>query len=86
MVFWDQDDLRRRLRRIEGQVRGIEGMVGRTASCQEILVQLAATQGALAKVVKIVEACRVAETLTDADVAESGDLERVQTAIHDLLR
>ncbi len=68
-VFWSDEDLRHRLRRVEGQIRGIEAMVGRVESCNDILVQLAATQGALGKIVKIVEACRVAEKLV-GDIAD----------------
>ena len=36
-----------RLNRIEGQVRGIRGMVDRGAYCPEILVQVSAVQAAL---------------------------------------
>lgn len=62
-TYWSEADLRRRLRRVEGQVRGIEAMIGRMESCQDILTQLKATQGALAKVTQIVEACRVTESV-----------------------
>lgn len=40
-------DLINRLNRIEGQVRGIKGMVGRDAYCTDILVQVAAVNAAL---------------------------------------
>lgn len=36
-----------RLSRIEGQVRGLRGMVERSAYCPDILVQVAATRAAL---------------------------------------
>lgn len=62
-IYWSEGDLRRRLRRVEGQVRGIEAMIGRVESCEDILTQLKATQGALSKVTKIVEACRVTEVM-----------------------
>ncbi len=40
-------DLQNRLSRIEGQVRGIRGMLDRNAYCTDILVQVAAVNAAL---------------------------------------
>lgn len=40
-------DLVNRLNRIEGQVRGIKGMVEKNAYCTDILVQVAAVNAAL---------------------------------------
>jgi CsoR family transcriptional regulator, copper-sensing transcriptional repressor len=45
-----KDQLRKRLARIEGQVRGIEGMVEDDRYCVDILTQIAAVQAALDKV------------------------------------
>jgi CsoR family transcriptional regulator, copper-sensing transcriptional repressor len=45
-----KDQLQLRLRRIEGQVRGIQGMVAEDRYCIEILTQIAAIQAALDKV------------------------------------
>jgi DNA-binding FrmR family transcriptional regulator len=42
--------LQTRLRRIEGQVRGIQGMVAEDRYCIDILTQIAAIQAALDKV------------------------------------
>ena len=41
------DALLRRLSRIEGQVRGIRGMVEKEAYCTDILIQVSAVQAAL---------------------------------------
>lgn len=43
-------DIQVRLRRIEGQVKGIEKMIENDASCREILVQIAAIRAAINKV------------------------------------
>ena len=40
-------DLTTRLRRIEGQVRGLEGMVEKDAYCPDILIQVSAVTSAL---------------------------------------
>ena len=43
----EYESLIRRLNRIEGQVRGIRGMVEKDAYCTDILVQVSAVQSAL---------------------------------------
>lgn len=40
-------DLMNRLKRIEGQVRGIQGMLEKEAYCTDVLVQVAAVNAAL---------------------------------------
>jgi CsoR family transcriptional regulator, copper-sensing transcriptional repressor len=45
-----KDQLLTRLRRIEGQVRGIQGMVHEDRYCIDVLTQVAAVQAALDKV------------------------------------
>ncbi len=46
----DKEQLIKRLRRIEGQVRGIEGMVADERYCIDVLTQISAVQAALDKV------------------------------------
>lgn len=43
----ERKDLINRLRRIEGQVRGIENMVERNAYCTDVLIQVSAVTSAL---------------------------------------
>lgn len=45
-----KDQLLKRLRRIEGQVRGIQGMVDDGRYCIDVLTQITAVQAALDKV------------------------------------
>ena len=45
-----KDQLRSRLRRIEGQVRGIDRMVDEERYCIDVLTQISAVQAALDKV------------------------------------
>jgi DNA-binding FrmR family transcriptional regulator len=45
-----KDQLLKRLRRIEGQVRGVEGMVEADRYCIDVLTQISAVQAALDKV------------------------------------
>lgn len=46
-------DLTNRLSRVEGQIRGIKGMVEKDVYCDDIITQLAATQSALNGVTKL---------------------------------
>lgn len=43
-------DIINRLRRIEGQVKGIQGMVEKNACCDDVLIQISAIRSALNKV------------------------------------
>jgi CsoR family transcriptional regulator, copper-sensing transcriptional repressor len=45
-----KDQLQARLRRIEGQVRGVQGMVAEERYCIDVLTQISAIQAALDKV------------------------------------
>jgi DNA-binding FrmR family transcriptional regulator len=45
-----KDQLLKRLRRVEGQIRGIEGMVQDDRYCIDVLTQISAVQAALDKV------------------------------------
>ncbi len=45
-----KEQLLKRLRRVEGQVRGIEGMVQDDRYCIDVLTQISAVQAALDKV------------------------------------
>ncbi|MFD2830616.1 metal-sensing transcriptional repressor [Corticicoccus populi] len=46
----EKDKLKRRLKRIEGQVRGVEKMIEEERYCVDILIQISAIQSALKNV------------------------------------
>jgi len=52
MEFSDEvkDDLHKRLRRVEGQVRGIQAMLTTDRECREVVTQIAAATKALEQV------------------------------------
>lgn len=58
-------DLIHRLNRIEGQVRGIKGMVEREAYCTDILVQVAAVNAALNSFNKLLLANHIKTCVTE---------------------
>ncbi len=48
-----------RLRRVEGQIRGVQGMIEAAADCEEIAQQLSAARKALDKVFYELMACAI---------------------------
>jgi len=73
-VSKDTDAKLNRLRRIEGQVRGVAQMIEDDRYCMDILHQIQAIKSALAKVetevLKDHTACCVAEAIASGDEAE----------------
>ena len=61
-----KDDLARRLRRVEGQVRGIQRMVDEDVYCIDILTQIAAAESALKKVAVILLEDHLGHCVADA--------------------
>jgi CsoR family transcriptional regulator, copper-sensing transcriptional repressor len=74
---------RGRLRRIEGQVQGLQRMVDNDAYCVDILLQISAVQGALEQVQKLLLGRHVETCVTDA--LRSGSKSDRQQKIEELL-
>lgn len=72
-----------RLRRIEGQVQGVQRMLEDDKYCVDILLQLAAVQGALGQVQKLVLGQHIESCVADA--IRSGDSRDRQKKIDELL-
>lgn len=62
-----REDVLVRLRRIEGQVRGVQRMVEEERSCREIVNQLAAVKAAIASLNGVVVECYARDCLGDAE-------------------
>jgi DNA-binding FrmR family transcriptional regulator len=72
-----------RLRRIEGQVQGLQRMIDGEAYCVDILLQVAAVQGALEQVEKLLLGRHVESCVSDA--FRSGSKSDRQRKIDELL-
>ena len=59
-----------RLKRIEGQVRGIQRLVEQGADCKKVASQVKAARTALDAAGKLVLACYLSESLERADMNE----------------
>jgi DNA-binding FrmR family transcriptional regulator len=80
----DQSILIRRLRRIEGQVRGIERMIERREYCIDILQQTAALRAAVDSVALLILEDHVQGCVRTA--AEQGDADRYIEEVLDVVR
>ncbi|HUG36157.1 MAG TPA: metal-sensitive transcriptional regulator [Candidatus Limnocylindrales bacterium] len=72
-----------RLRRIEGQVQGIQRMVEEDKYCVDILLQLAAVQGAVEQVQKLLLGRHINSCVSEA--IRSGNQRERQKKVDELL-
>jgi DNA-binding FrmR family transcriptional regulator len=66
-------DILDRLKRIEGQVRGIQKMIQERRNCNDIIIQLAAVKAAVTRVSLTVLNCHLAESISK-DLREGRDI------------
>ena len=72
-----------RLRRIEGQVQGLQRMIDNDAYCVDILLQISAVQGALEQVQKLLLGRHIESCVADA--LRSGSRGERQRKVEELL-
>lgn len=73
----DKEALVKRLKRIEGQVKGIQNMVEEERYCVDILVQISAIRSAINKVGSIILENHIKGCVTNS--IKSGDIDSEQT-------
>lgn len=77
----ERDKIVNRLKRIEGQVRGIQKMVEEARECEDIMIQVSALNSAMARVTRVIMACYMGDMIKD-DLNHHGDSFRaVQKAL-----
>ncbi|MDI9484801.1 MAG: metal-sensitive transcriptional regulator [Bacillota bacterium] len=82
----EKDKLIQRLRRIEGQVRGLQRMVEEEHSCSEILTQVAAARAALSGVAKMIFETHSRACIQQALNDEAGGAEAMEDLLQSLSR
>jgi DNA-binding FrmR family transcriptional regulator len=83
----DKDAVLKRLRRIEGQVRGVERMVEGDRYCIDVVTQVTAIQAALDKVALELLSDHASHCVAGAEGGESEELtEELMGAVRRLLR
>jgi len=80
-------DLITRLNRIEGQIRGIKGMVERDAYCTDILTQVSAASAALNSFTKVLLSNHI-KTCVAQDIREGKDdtIDELVTTLQKLMK
>jgi DNA-binding FrmR family transcriptional regulator len=72
-----RSDVLLRLRRIEGQIRGIHRMVEENRDCRDVVVQLAAVKASIASLNTLVAETYAQECLCGGEQIDSAELSRV---------
>lgn len=75
-----------RLRRIEGQVRGLQRLIESEAACVEILIQVAAVTAALKRTGTAIVSAHMEQCLKEASAGGNGeDLEGLKRALRQFI-
>lgn len=80
-----KDDLQRRLRRIEGQARGVQRMIADERDCREIVQQLNAIQAAVGNTTRVLMRAYAQDCLVRRAGGESREPEVILDELFDLL-
>ena len=80
-----KDNLQKRLRRIEGQVRGVQRMVDDDRDCHEILQQLNAIHAAVQNAARLFMRAYVKDCLLQAQAEEGHGAEALVDELFDLM-
>lgn len=75
-----QKDMVNRLRRIEGQVRGLVDMIESGRSCEEVATQMSATRKAMEKAFYRMMTCSLIEAVHESETDEQAILEVSRSA------
>lgn len=83
----ENKDLMNRLKRIEGQVRGIQGMLEKDAYCTDVLVQVAAVSAALNSFNKVLLSNHIHTCVAD-NIREGNDevIDELVTTLQKLMK
>ena len=73
-----QEAMLKRLARVEGQIRGIQGMIRRGEDCEAVAQQFAASRKALDKAYQEMLACLLEEAVLDPERDSAQMLARVR--------
>ncbi|WP_281884247.1 metal-sensitive transcriptional regulator [Paenibacillus sp. YYML68] len=80
------DDMKRRLRRVEGQVRGVLKMMEEQQNCKDVVSQLSAVRSAVDKTMALIVAVNLEHCIVE-EREKGGDTSKlVQEAVELLLK
>jgi len=73
----EQQKILGRLKRVEGQIRGIQKMIEEQRDCESIVTQLMAARAALDKVSLVIITQHLKQCLLESEQPDADNLERV---------
>ena len=76
----------KRLRRVEGQIRGILNMMEEEKNCKDVVSQLSAVRSAVDKTMALVVAVNLEKCITDEKVSVEESNKLVQEAVELLVK
>lgn len=80
------DHIKNRLKRVEGQVRGVLSMIETNKDCKDVVGQLSAIRSAVDKIIGVIVAENLAACIRD-ELQQGKDADQiVQEAIHLLVK
>ncbi|MED4602020.1 metal-sensitive transcriptional regulator [Paenibacillus validus] len=84
MVY--DDDIKRRLRRVEGQIRGVLNMIEAGKDCKEVVSQLSAVRSAVDKAMAIIVAVNLEQCIREENEAGNDTKKVVHEAVELLIK
>lgn len=78
-------DIKKRLARIEGQLRGIQRLMDQSADCEKVLQQMTAARKALDKAFYETMACLIERNMVDAASRSEEAMSMMMAEVHSLL-
>lgn len=79
-----KEALLRRLKRIEGQIRGLQKMIEDERTCNDLMMQLSAVVSALSKVSELVAKNYAHKCMVEVD--ETGDMAPIDNLIESIIK
>ena len=84
----DSDAVKKRLKRIEGQIRGLIKMIEEEKTCEEILIQISSAKTALHKTGQVILECHLQHCVVDGirEGKEEETIKKLSSAIEQFSR
>jgi len=76
------EEILKRLKRVEGQIRGIQKMLEEKRNCSQVLVQISAARSALDSISRLVLAGNVKRCFSD--LSQSSDLQNIEDLVQSI--
>lgn len=80
------NDVKRRLRRVEGQVRGVLKMMEEKKNCKDVVSQLSAVRSAVDKAIAYIVAVNLEQCILEEKEAGKDTSKHVQEAVELLIK